>query len=506
MKLKAILGAVMAFIFLALGPALAQQGATKEEMEKGKIGKYERKSISYFKTYYQVQMDQRHREMMEKSIRGAVELGRFDYNAIPIEVENINDLAQLIAKYVDQVKLNRAKAQAKEDYRFKEKLVTGADLERIINSAYIYTPTVTKFQLERITKTVHDTMTGQTTTKNYWKATIGADVTFYHVTPQYVNDQIDNVQLSVLQTISKEATQDKEISVINPEEKAKWGAFDSAVNDPFLGLARQIQVELRKIPEFQLTAQVQSSSWNSLEFEFGKQSDVELDAGYKAYEEVQGKGKTYIGYAKVRKVGDEKAQPPVSSRAQKIIQKDNIEAGTELHEYPQLLVNGYIRLGFLPIDQSKLESGASSTAPALIGGLEYDLARFTNISELWFNAEGYIAMASDAYFYGAEGGFVKKFYIRRLALDLGVKGGWSRMTLSYGGSYDGYMQDQYGVTPFGGLELLLAPWLSVTGQVGYRVYTHSDQWQYEGNTVTVGSDEAVTTMGPAITFGINGMF
>ena len=499
MKFKTILSAVIALIFLALGPALAQQGATKEESEKGKIGKYERKSISYFKTYYQVQMDQRHREVTEKGIRGAVELGRFDYNAIPIEVENINDLAQLIAKYVDQVKLDRAKAQGREDYRFKEKLVTGADLERIINSAYIYTPTVTKFKMERTSKTVHDSKTGQNTTKNYWNATVGADVTFYHVTPQYVNGQIDSVQLSVLKIISKEATMDKEITILNPEEKAKWGAFDSAVNNPFLGLARQLQVELRKITEFQLTAQVQSSGWNSIEFEFGKQSDVELDAGYKVYEEVAGKGNTYIGYAKVRRVGDEKSQPPVSSRAQKIISKEKIEAGTELKEYPQLLVNGYLRFGLLPIDQSDLNADAGSMAYGPVAGLELDLARFINVSELWFSAEGYFAFASDASLYGAEGGFVKKFYVRRLALDLGIRGGWSRVTRSD----NDYMQDQFGVTPYGGLELLLAPWLSVTGQVGFRLYTGGEEWEKEGTSMTINE---VTTTGPAITFGINGMF
>ena len=503
MKFKSIASGAMILVLFSLGPVRAQEGATKEEAEKGKIGKYERKSISYFKTYYQVQMDQRHQEVTEKGIRGAVELGRFDYNAIPIEVENINDLAQLIAKYVDQVKLDRAKAQGREDYRFKEKLVTGADLERIINSAYIYTPTVTKFQMERLSKTVHDKMTGKTTTNNYWQATVGAEVVFYHVTPVYVNGQIDNVQLSVLKTISQESTQDKEINILNPEDKAKWGAFDSAVNNPFLGLARQIQVELRKITEFQLTAQVQSSGWNSIEFEFGKQSDVELDAGYKAYEEVAGQGQKYIGYAKVRRVGDEKAQPPRSSRAQKIIQKDTIEAGTQLKEYPQLLVNGYLRFGLLPIDQSELEAGAGSMAYGPIGGLELDLARFINVSELWFTAEGYIAVAGDAYFYGAEGGFVKKFYLRRLALDLGVRGGWSRLTLADGGSNDGYMQNQYGITPYGGLELLLAPWLSITGQVGFRVYTHSDEWQYEGNS---SPGPKVTTMGPAITFGFSGMF
>ncbi|MDD5223041.1 MAG: hypothetical protein PHE84_03550 [bacterium] len=499
MKVKIIAGMAVLLVSLSVSPLPAQQGATKEEMEKGKIGKYERKSISYFKTYYQVQMDPRHQEVTEKGIRGAVELGRFDYNAIPIEVGNISDLAQLIAKYVDQVKLDRAKAQGREDYRFKEKLVTGADLERIINSAYIYTPTVTKFQLERITKQVHDTMTGKTSTKSYWKATVGAEVTFYHVTPQYVNGQIDNVQLSVLKTISQESTQDQEINILNPEEKAKWGAFDSAVNNPFLGLARQIQVELRNIAEFQLTGQVQSSSWNSIEFEFGKQSDVELDAGYKIYEEVQGKGKTYIGYTKVRRVGDEKAQPPVSSRAQKIIQKDTIEAGTELKEYPQLLVDGYIRFGLLPIDQSNLDSEAGSMAYGPVAGLELDLARFIPISELWFSAEGFIAFASDASLYGAEGGFVKKFYVRRLALDLGIRGGWSRVTRSD----NDYMQDQYGVTPYGGLELLLAPWLSVTGQCGYRIYSSGTDWQYEGNPQ---SDSEVKTTGPAITFGINGMF
>jgi hypothetical protein len=502
LKVKIIAGMAVLLVSLSVSPLPAQQGATKEESEKGKIGKYERKSISYFKTYYQVQMDQRHQEVTEKGIRGAVELGRFDYNAIPIEVENINDLAQLIAKYVDQVKLDRAKAQGREDYRFKEKLVTGADLERIINSAYIYTPTVTKFKMERTSKTVHDSKTGQNTTKNYWNATVGADVTFYHVTPQYVNGQIDSVQLSVLKIISKEATQDKEITILNPEEKAKWGAFDSAVNNPFLGLARQLQVELRTIPEFQLTAQVQSSGWNSVEFEFGKQSDVELDAGYKVYEEVAGKGKTYIGYAKVRRVGDEKSQPPVSSRAQKIISKEKIEAGTELKEYPQLLVNGYLRFGLLPIDQSDLNADAGSMAYGPVAGLELDLARFIAISELWFSAEGYYAMASDASFYGAEGGLVKKFYLRRLALDLGVRGGWSRVTRA-DEINDGYMQDQFGVTPYGGLELLLAPWLSVTGQVGFRLYTGGTEWEKEGDSRSLSE---VTTTGPAITFGINGMF
>jgi len=497
-----------------MGPVWAQQGGTKEELEKGKIGKYERKSISYFQTYYQVSMDRKHQEVIERGIRGAVEQGRFDYNAIPIDVDNINDLAQVIARYVDQVKLDRAKAQAREDYRFKEKLVTGADLERIINSAYIYIPILTKYKEGKIV----------TWTGTCLGVTVGAQVTFYHIKPLYVNGQLDDVQIAVLKTIVAESSKCQSEAkvvvngkVIRGEPENRWNAFESAVNGPFTGLARKIQVTLRKIPEFQLAAQVQSSGSNSITFEFGRQSDVELDAGYKVYEEMASKGKNYIGYVKVRKVGDEKAKPPVSSRAQKIIQKEKIEAGTEIKEYPQLLLNGYLRGGIMPIDQSQLASGASSIAPALLGGFEYDLARFIGISELWGNVEGHFAFGSKASNLGVEGGLVKKFYIRRLALDLGVRGGLDLIGRDpvQNESHDySYYQDQFGLTGFGGLELLLTPWLSFTGQAGYRIYNHPDTWVMEkkekenNDTENPGTinGPVVNTSGPAITFGITGMF
>jgi len=268
-------------------------------------------------------------------------------------------------------------------------------------------------------------------------------------------------------------------------------------------LARQFQVELRKIPEFQLTAQVQSSGWNSLEFEFGKQSDVELDAGYKVYEEVQGKGKTYIGYAKVRKVGDEKAQPPVSSRAQKIIQKDKIEAGTELHEYPQLLVNGYLRFGIFTLED--VDSGTTSSAYGPLVGVDYDVARFVEIPEVWLRVEGHLGVKpgdpGSFLFYGGQGGIVKKFYLRRLGLEIGAMGGYSRMSyISTGGNA---YQNQYGLTVFGGPELILAPWLAVNGEFGYRIFTYSD-WENEGEPVT-GIDN-VRTKGLIMNFGLTGMF
>ena len=497
------------FVLFLMAPALAQEPAPKEEMEKSKIARYEKKSVSYFKTYYSVPMNNNEKNVIEPAIRKAVELGRFDYNQVLIEVDNINELAGLVAQYVDQVKVDRAKAQGREDYRFKDTLVTGTDLERIINSAYIYVPSVDKYRMERVTRDVHDKKTGKTVKKKYWVATVGASVAFYHIIPEYVDGALENVRLALLKTVEATTEMEKEITILRPDAKARWQAFEDAVNNQFIGVGRKLQIEVRRIPQFKLSAQVASSTWNSIEFEFGKQSDVSIDHGYKVYEEVEGKGKQYIGYVKVRKVGNE--EESTMSRAQKIIEKSRIEAGTELQEYPQLLANVYVRTGVLPLKVENVPGlEDSSLGFGLVGGLEYNLGRFAGIPEFWANAEGQIGFGSEMFYYGADGGIVKKFYLRRLALRLGARIGWSRVTwdtstLEIGP--DEVLQDQIGVSGFGGLELILSPVVSLTSEIGYRVYSSRDEWEYEGTTYRMYDDEGeVSSSGLVMTFGILGMF
>ena len=500
------------FVLFLMAPALAQEPAPKEEMEKSKIARYEKKSVSYFKTYYSVPMNNNEKNVIEPAIRKAVELGRFDYNQVLIEVDNINELAGLVAQYVDQIKVDRAKAQGREDYRFKDTLVTGADLERIINSAYIYVPSVDKFEMHRVTKDVHDKKTGKTEKKKYWVATVGASVTFYHIIPEYVEGQLDDVRLALLKTVEATTEMEKEITVLRPDPKAKWQAFEGAVNNQFVGVARKIQIEVRRIAQFKLSAQVASSTWNSIEFEFGKESDVSVDHGYKVFEEVEGKGKQYIGYVKVRKAGDESENE--MSRAQKIIEKSKIEAGTELQEYPQLLVNAYFRTGALPLKFENIisvpEIEDSSLGFGLVGGLEYNLGRFVGFSEFWANVEGQIALGGNSlYYYGVEGGLVKKFYLRRLAFRLGARVGWSRLTWDLSDTWVGSeaIQDQIGVSGVSGLELVLSPAAALTAELGYRVYASGAEWEYEGATVlTLGDEEDVSASGLVLTVGIIGMF
>lgn len=108
---------------LAAGPAWA------------KLEKYERKSISVLASEDNV--------LNRLFTQGFVDLGRFDYDQIPVGKKSSSDpmmFLRQVKAYIKSIAADRAAGRAIPDQKFNDKVVSGEDLEKISKAAYLLVP------------------------------------------------------------------------------------------------------------------------------------------------------------------------------------------------------------------------------------------------------------------------------------------------------------------------------------------------------------------------------
>jgi hypothetical protein len=110
-------------------PAAVKSPAPKESL--GALGKdesvatYERKSITYLNMLGRLNTDSDAYRIIERAVRGNVELPRFDYNDVSrFEALGPDEAAKLVKDYLDKVKLQRAKEGAEFEVRNKHFTIT----------------------------------------------------------------------------------------------------------------------------------------------------------------------------------------------------------------------------------------------------------------------------------------------------------------------------------------------------------------------------------------------
>ncbi|NOZ86006.1 MAG: hypothetical protein GXP49_07045 [Deltaproteobacteria bacterium] len=457
--------------------------ADKESLEKKDESQasYKRKSITYLGIFGKA--DKRYLNRIERFLRPQLEMKRFDYNHVNLSGSfTIADFVQAIRNYVEQKKLDRAKAEGEFSERFKEINVTLSDVERIANSAYFYQIRVPRlnFQKSTLSETWRFCLSpnaGAVTlgmaaklgkkqscpspmvevyvpvTREFWKVDLKVDADFFHVelkkqgkgytkiaTASTFRENDAERPVRVLVTINKGRVKQRSYEYTEPAESTKARAFNG-IN--FLFLAKELQKQERSIPAFKLKAAVQSSSFNGVFFPLGKREGLWKDIGFYVMEfDTTGK-KHEVGYVKVRDIGDNKKKPPENSWAQTIYSRNDwsFEGGELLMEYPQVGYNVILAAGVasLYVDDSNVSAknamfGAGTFGMGLALHLvgEWDLAEYLHISEFYqtLHLEGDIYSDMYAGFIGL--GFLWKYYIHRLALGFEVYGMYGRL----GGSYD----------------------------------------------------------------------
>jgi hypothetical protein len=491
------------FLLIKVSPA----GAQEEE-------KFTRKSITYLKMVMDPEIRSVARtvdfltgidlyQYLESRIRKAVEIERFDYNPVSLGGDtDIYTLSKLVKQYVDEVKVDRAKAEAKMDWRFKDLVVTAEDLKKIANSAYIYSPHVKKFN-------VGVWISGRKKRGGIdmsISCSLGVEVVYYKV------DFDTGEPILVFKTYTSHTEVVKvgempllplpfPISLFLPSIEffeTPFQAFERCLIMVVEWISKKINADMRRVPDFSLFATISSAEGQNVWAPLTKKDKVYLDSDFQVLErqeEIDESGRkkeTFkrVGWVRARKIVDGKTEE--NSRFQ--IMSGSAEVGQIIREYPLVDVGFTLSFNYLPsmsfeetvsnpyLVFSEGKKG-SAFGFSISGKVNTSTAFGWNISEFYLITSGLVHISRFAYEIGANLGIRKKFYLRSLGfvpqftLDI-IRIGIPAIRQEV--NQEVTLSDiSFGITPSLFLEWFLHPRFSIFLGGGYRLMTTAENFSYE---------------------------
>jgi hypothetical protein len=366
--------------------------------------KYERKSISYVDVLLvsnpEIKIEGKQASYLIKKLREYIEMPRFDYNPIPEELVadfkselesrgssiSLDEMVELLKeKFVPKIieildieKEIRAQGLLTEAQRnsfiatkAKSLGITAEQAMKIMNSAFIYVPVISKYNTytDRINQ--------------IYTVDLNAGVFWYRVV-YHENGDAD------LKLLIKKETKGIGVAGLNKELKHEGEKVDYkeyAFGTAAIALARDIQVAVRDIPEFRLGAQVIEVYSNAISFPMGKREGIKIDDGFDLVELQEnpdgGVIQKKIGFARVTQVVDNRSNPNRFSKARVIIGR-GLEPGIYVSERPRLPIDLLVNFKTNPFTITLTGFGSESmTGYSIHVELLYNLGRNLDISQLW---------------------------------------------------------------------------------------------------------------------------
>jgi len=364
--------------------------------------KYERKSISYVDVLLisnpEIKIEGKQASYLIKKLREYIEMPRFDYNPIPEELVadfkselesrgssiSLDEIVELLKeKFVPkiieildiekEIRAQRLLTEAQRNSFIATKAkslgITAEQAMKIMNSAFIYVPVISKYNTY---------ISGQT-----YVVELSAGVVWYRVV--YSEDGISDLKLTV-----KKETRGIGVGTIGKEIKHEGEKVDYkeyAFRTAAIALARDIQVAVRDIPEFRLGAQVIEVYSNAISFPMGKREGIKIDDGFDLVELQEnpdgGVIRKKIGFARVTQVADNRSNPNRFSKARVIIGR-GLEPGIYVSERPRLPIDLLVNFKTNPFTITLTGFGSESmTGYSIHAELLYNLGRNLDISQLW---------------------------------------------------------------------------------------------------------------------------
>jgi hypothetical protein len=366
--------------------------------------KYERKSISYVDVLLvsnpEIKIEGKQASYLIKKLREYIEMPRFDYNPIPEELVadfkselesrgssiSLDEMVELLKeKFVPKIieildieKEIRAQGLLTEAQRnsfiatkAKSLGITAEQAMKIMNSAFIYVPVISKYNTytDRINQ--------------IYTVDLNAGVFWYRVV-YHENGDAD------LKLLIKKETKGIGVAGLNKELKHEGEKVDYkeyAFGTAAIALARDIQVAVRDIPEFRLGAQVIEVYSNAISFPMGKREGIKIDDGFDLVELQEnpdgGVIQKKIGFARVTQVADNRSNPNRFSKARVIIGR-GLEPGIYVSERPRLPIDLLVNFKTNPFTITLTGFGSESmTGYSIHAELLYNLGRNLDLSQLW---------------------------------------------------------------------------------------------------------------------------
>lgn len=478
--------------------------------------KYERKSISYINALWLAtpdarKVDQKKVNVMLESVKEYIEMERFDFNPLPesllqdfvkaansrntLTVQEIavlmeQKLAPQILEIVRGAMSERGGELVSEEKRqtflatkAKELGITLEEIEKVMNSAYIYLPVLTSVKREK----------AKDSDKIIY--TIEGGIIWYHVV---VNDDGAHVNLRVASnTLSK-----------------GYGSEDWAWKSAVKNFARNLETATREIAEFKLSAPISEVDDGNITFKLGKKEGIKKDQCFLVGEWVSYGSEepsfSRNGWVRIGNVADNRESSVAKSSAW-AVKRGSWAPGMLVVEHPRLGIDVSFRPGAyqLKISQGRIPiigeylyvtDDYNTMAPGFDLDAQYNIAPLSNVTQLFFLVGGHLALpatlemqsswfgaltSSPPLAWGWHVGFMKKYYLNQLAFSAEVTGGMRYLEIqqdfTFGLTDYTYIvkNNTAGVMLNIGLEYAATPDFNIGLMAGYRMLPVSNIWTQE---------------------------
>lgn len=452
---------------------------------------YDRKSISIFKMNVaedarmasQQDIDMIYQMVFEKFVG----MGRFDYNPIPAGVNDPAALFEIVKEFtVTKIEERAAKQWDIKNEYYGTNFVTGENVDKIINGAYIFFPTLETFVVTK--KKDSDDFTAALSVKIDIYSATNAGTLEAPVWEPKLTGTVKASGSNALGSLFDLGLKDK-------KKDMRVEAIKSSTN----GMLMFLEKEVKKVEVFKIKALVTKADVkkNEISFNFGKNVGVNMDEAYTVgYFEKDASGKEKYketGFMKVRSI---KQQESVSQLLIVTPQKGTKEEELfneydQVYEYPLVGLNIFILGGVNSFKYwGDMESGdtlddVEENISGFIGlNMEYDIAKFVNIPELYVNISGDLLTAQPGVTPDGDGGeteyetataivemgITKKFFSRQLGWYIGADAGYMNMTFTAGDAED-ESYNAVGGKVKAGLNYMINKNLLFDAGIGFRFYS-----------------------------------
>jgi len=472
---------------------------------------YDRKSISVFRMSVapealmatQQDVDLVYKMLFDKFVG----MGRFDYNPIPAGVNDPQQLFSIVKEYAATKIEERAAKQwdIKNDY-YGSNFVTGENVDKIINGAYIFFPTLETFVVTK--KKNSDDFTASMKVRMDIYSAVNSGTADAPVWDAQLVATVNAVGSNALGALF-------DINLTGKKKNKRAEAVKSATN----GMLMFMEKEVRKVDAFTIKALVTKAEpkKDKISFNFGKNVGVNMDDAYTVgYFQKDDKGNEKFvetGFMKVRKIKDNESESQllIVTNPKNEKEEDIFNEYDQVYEYPLVGLNIMVGGGISSFKYwgdiapgETIEDAEENISPCFGINIEYDIARFINIPELYLNVSADALMPDIGTIAGdeidisvaiIEFGLTKKFFTRKLGWYMGGDVGYMILTETVNDTdYEYY---SVGGKVKGGINYLLSKNLYFDAGAGFRF--HGELTDEDGNE---GDDGWLTPSGFFVKAGL----
>ena len=481
--------------------------------------RYERKSISYVNALWLAtpsarKVQDKQMGVMLRSIKSSIEMERFDYNPLPdvlihdfvtaanerdnLTVDQIASLMQ--AKLVPSINgilegamvtragelVSEEKKQGFMATKAKELGITLEEIEKVMNSAYIYIPILTKYERKQ-----------DKNDKDKYIYTMEGGIVWFHVS--LAGDE-PVVRLKVSKTTLSKG----------------FGSDDFAWESAVRNFARNLQVATRDIAEFKLSSSISEVDNGDISFKLGRKEGIHRDDCFLVGEWIEypcgDMDFERSGWVRIGRVADNRRDKTAKSSAW-AVKRGSWAPGMTVVEHPRPPIDialkpgaFYMKItdGKIPIlgDYLEISDVYENNSPGLDLDAQYNLASITGLSQFFFLVGGnfvipaklkfkvdptifILSAATPPYVWGFHAGFMKKIYLGQFAVSIAGKGGLRYLTVE--------QKFRFGTTDYtytvknntAGVQFDLSFEYAATPDInlglfgGYRLFPVSEIWTQE---------------------------